>query len=55
MFKTLSQDSDVKCPYPLGNILGGGAHAKSTPNETSLPIVNPKFSQAFAETSNAFL
>ncbi len=27
LFKTLSQDSDVKCPYPLGNILGGGAHA----------------------------
>jgi hypothetical protein len=28
--------------------------AKSTPSETSLPKVNPKFSQAFAETSNAF-
>ncbi|HJJ20824.1 MAG: enolase [Crenarchaeota archaeon] len=27
LFKTLSHDSDVKCPYPLGNILGGGAHA----------------------------
>ncbi|MBT6194532.1 MAG: enolase, partial [Nitrosopumilus sp.] len=27
LFKTLSQDSDVKCPFPLGNILGGGAHA----------------------------
>ena len=28
--------------------------AKSTPNATSLPKVNPKFSQAFADTSNAF-
>ena len=27
LFKILSQDSDVKCPFPLGNILGGGAHA----------------------------
>ena len=27
LFKTLSQSSDVKCPFPLGNILGGGAHA----------------------------
>ena len=27
LFKTLSKDSDVKCPFPLGNILGGGAHA----------------------------
>jgi len=27
LFKTLSQDSEVKCPFPLGNILGGGAHA----------------------------
>ena len=27
LFKTLSQDSDVTCPFPLGNILGGGAHA----------------------------
>ncbi|MDB4849403.1 enolase [Nitrosopumilus sp.] len=27
LFKTLSQDSDIKCPFPLGNILGGGAHA----------------------------
>ena len=27
LFKTLSRDSDVKCPFPLGNILGGGAHA----------------------------
>ena len=27
LFKTLSQDSDVKYPFPLGNILGGGAHA----------------------------
>ena len=27
LFKTLSPDSDVKCPFPLGNILGGGAHA----------------------------
>ena len=27
LFKTLSNDSDVKCPFPLGNILGGGAHA----------------------------
>jgi enolase len=27
LFKILSPDSDVKCPFPLGNILGGGAHA----------------------------
>ena len=27
LFKTLSQDLDVRCPFPLGNILGGGAHA----------------------------
>ncbi|MDC3254116.1 enolase [Nitrosopumilus sp.] len=27
LFKTLSNDSDIKCPFPLGNILGGGAHA----------------------------
>ena len=27
LFKTLSKDLDSKCPYPLGNILGGGAHA----------------------------
>jgi enolase len=27
LFKTLSPDLDVKCPFPLGNILGGGAHA----------------------------
>ena len=27
LFKTLSNDSDGKCPFPLGNILGGGAHA----------------------------
>jgi enolase len=27
LFKTLSNDSDVRCPFPLGNILGGGAHA----------------------------
>ena len=27
LFKTLSNDSDARCPFPLGNILGGGAHA----------------------------
>jgi enolase len=27
LFKTLSNDSNVRCPFPLGNILGGGAHA----------------------------
>ena len=27
LFKTLSTDSEFKCPFPLGNILGGGAHA----------------------------
>jgi enolase len=27
LFKTLSADSEFKCPFPLGNILGGGAHA----------------------------
>ena len=27
LFKTLSPDLDVKCPFPLGNILGGGVHA----------------------------
>ena len=27
LFKILSNDSDVRCPFPLGNILGGGAHA----------------------------
>lgn len=27
LFKTLATDSDLKFPYPLGNILGGGAHA----------------------------
>ena len=27
LFKTLSSDSSFKFPYPLGNILGGGAHA----------------------------
>ena len=27
LFKTLSSESSFKFPYPLGNILGGGAHA----------------------------
>jgi len=27
LFQTLSSDSSFKFPYPLGNILGGGAHA----------------------------
>ena len=27
LFKTLSAESNVKCPFPIGNILGGGAHA----------------------------
>ena len=27
LFKTLSSNSEAKCPFPLGNILGGGAHA----------------------------
>ncbi len=27
MFKLLSKDSDLRFPFPLGNILGGGAHA----------------------------
>ena len=27
LFKTLSKDSHFRCPFPLGNILGGGAHA----------------------------
>ena len=27
LFKILSPNSNVKCPFPLGNILGGGAHA----------------------------
>ena len=27
LFKTLSSDSSFKFPFPLGNILGGGAHA----------------------------
>ena len=27
LFKTLSTESNVKCPFPIGNILGGGAHA----------------------------
>ena len=27
LFKTLSPNSEAKCPFPLGNILGGGAHA----------------------------
>ena len=27
LFKTLSTESNAKCPFPIGNILGGGAHA----------------------------
>ncbi|MDE1829778.1 MAG: enolase [Thaumarchaeota archaeon] len=27
LFKILTKDSDLKFPFPLGNILGGGAHA----------------------------
>ncbi|MGD8431745.1 MAG: enolase, partial [Nitrosopumilaceae archaeon] len=27
LFQTLSSDSSFKFPYPLGNVLGGGAHA----------------------------
>ncbi|MDE1766004.1 MAG: enolase [Thaumarchaeota archaeon] len=27
MFKMLTRDSDLRFPFPLGNILGGGAHA----------------------------
>ncbi len=27
LFKTLTKDQNYKFPYPLGNILGGGAHA----------------------------
>lgn len=27
LFKILSPDTDLRFPYPLGNILGGGAHA----------------------------
>ncbi len=27
MFKLLTKDSDLRFPFPLGNILGGGAHA----------------------------
>ena len=27
LFKILSPNSNVKCPFPIGNILGGGAHA----------------------------
>ena len=27
LFKLLTKDSELKFPYPLGNILGGGAHA----------------------------
>ncbi len=27
MFKMLTKDTDLKFPFPLGNILGGGAHA----------------------------
>lgn len=27
IFKLLSKDSDLRFPFPLGNILGGGAHA----------------------------
>jgi len=27
LFKTLSQESSFKFPFPIGNILGGGAHA----------------------------
>jgi enolase len=29
MFKLLTKDSDLRFPFPLGNILGGGAHAGS--------------------------
>jgi len=29
LFKTLSPESSFKFPFPLGNILGGGAHAGS--------------------------
>ena len=33
LFKLISQDNDYKFPFPLGNILGGGAHAgKGTPD-----------------------
>ncbi len=27
MFKALTKDSDLRFPFPIGNILGGGAHA----------------------------
>ena len=27
LFRLLSKDNDLRFPYPLGNILGGGAHA----------------------------
>ncbi|MGI0081873.1 MAG: phosphopyruvate hydratase [Nitrosopumilaceae archaeon] len=27
LFKAISKDSDLRFPFPLGNILGGGAHA----------------------------
>lgn len=33
LFKLISKDDDYKFPFPLGNILGGGAHAgKGTPD-----------------------
>ncbi|MGQ0796141.1 MAG: phosphopyruvate hydratase [Nitrosopumilaceae archaeon] len=33
LFKLISKDNDYRLPFPLGNILGGGAHAgKGTPD-----------------------
>ena len=42
LFKTLSPNSEAKCPFPLGNILGGGAHAgPGTPDIQEILISAP--------------
>ena len=41
LFQTLSSDSSFKFPYPLGNILGGGAHAgPGTPDIQEIVITS---------------
>ena len=42
LFQTLSSESSFKFPYPLGNILGGGAHAgPGTPDIQEILICAP--------------
>jgi enolase len=53
LFQYLSERGNAELPYPLGNVIGGGLHAKGERTDIQEFLVLPTSSRSFAEAAAA--